>query len=57
MVHNTQILTVKQNNKLVLSNMARQYTIKLCMGALNGWDAFLVKSGRISGSDSPSESA
>lgn len=47
-MENQQILVVKQNNKLVLSNMLRQYVIKGCMGVLNGWDVFLVKSGRIS---------
>lgn len=49
---NTNILTVRQNNKLVLSNMLRQYCSRLVWAVLEGWDAFLVKSGRVKAQES-----
>lgn len=47
MENNTQIIIVRQNNKLVLSNMLRQYCSRLVWAVLEGWDVFLVKSGRV----------
>lgn len=43
----SQTILVKRNNKLVIGNMVRQYCLRLVWAVFEGWDAFLVKSGRI----------
>lgn len=47
MVQNTQTITIKRNNKLCMGAMARQALIRSLYALSDGWDVFLVKSGRI----------
>lgn len=42
-----QILTIKRNNKLVLSSMTKQYAVRAVLSSFEAFDRFMVWTGRI----------
>lgn len=47
----TQILTIKRNNHLVLSSMAKQYAVRAVLSSFEAFDRFMVWTGRIERSE------
>lgn len=44
---NTQTIKVTRNGKIEWAHMSRQTLVRSLYALSNGWDAFLVKTGRV----------